>query len=243
MKSLIIIPCYNEEKRIELEAYDSFLASEQSNDLQLVFVNDGSTDKTDVVLKELQQNHENIKLISLEKNSGKAEAIRSAVLELKLEDYQYVGYIDADLASPLSEINRLLSIANERNDPPYLVLGSRIKILGLTSIKRKLSRHYFGRVFATIVSKMLKLPIYDTQCGLKLIRTDQAKALFEREFISSWLFDVELIFRLKELSSMASNRIIEVPLMQWEDKKGSKIKFWHFLSVPFELLRIYFRYR
>ena len=243
MKSLIIIPCYNEEKRIDLEAYDSFLASEHSNDLQLVFVNDGSTDKTDVVLKELQQNYENIKLISLEKNSGKAEAIRSAVLELKLEDYQYVGYFDADLASPLSEINRLLSIANERNDPPYLVLGSRIKILGLTSIKRKLSRHYFGRVFATIVSKMLKLPIYDTQCGLKLIRTDQAKALFEREFISSWLFDVELIFRLKELSSMASNRIIEVPLMQWEDKKGSKIKFWHFLSVPFELLRIYIRYR
>lgn len=90
---------------------------------------------------------------------------------------------------------------------------------------------------------MLQLPIYDTQCGAKLIHADVVSTLFKDSFLSKWLFDVELLFRLKKNYKDFEKRIIEVPLNKWEDVAGSKIKFSYFLKAPLDLLRIYLKYR
>jgi glycosyltransferase involved in cell wall biosynthesis len=238
--SLVIIPCYNEAKRIELDAFKEGLKS--INGLNLLFVNDGSSDDTAKILADFCGKQERAHFIDKKINQGKAEAIRTAVNSAALDNYDYVGYFDADLATPLNELPRMFKLIQEKNQP-YMLVGSRVKLLGLTQIKRKLSRHYIGRVFATIVSNMLKLSIYDTQCGAKLIRKDICGGLFEKPFASKWLFDVELFFRLKKIREDYNLRIIEMPLMKWEDKAGSKIGFTYYLQAPFDLLRIYLKYR
>ncbi|MBL4710109.1 MAG: glycosyltransferase family 2 protein [Flavobacteriales bacterium] len=239
--SLIIIPCYNESKRLPISQYESFFNSKKGSQLDFLFVNDGSSDNTIEVLRTLEQKYTNVKVLDLDKNVGKAEAIRQGMLRSVDLDYPYLGYFDADLATPLEEINRLLEMT-KKTPEPFLVMGSRVKLLGYSDIQRKLSRHYIGRVFATVVSNMLKLSVYDTQCGAKLIQRKVAFSLFEEPFLSKWLFDVELLFRLKKYDKNFDTRVVEVPIQKWEDVAGSKISTSYFLKAPLDLLRIYFSY-
>lgn len=237
LKLLIVIPCYNEAERLPIDEFKSFFSQASNQHIHFLFVNDGSSDDTSKILQNLSGNYEQVDFLDLKKNSGKAEAIRQGVLHSKNLDFDYIGYFDADLAAPLSEISTLSQRINSKK--PYMLLGARVKLLGSTVIKRKLSRHYIGRIFATIVSNMLKLAIYDTQCGAKLVRKDVAASIFIAPFISKWLFDVELLFRIKKQYREVENKIIEVPLKRWEDKSGSKIKFSYYFQAPFDLLKIY----
>lgn len=241
-RSLIIIPCYNESKRLPIPQYELFFKSEVGSKIDFLFVNDGSGDNTIEVLRAFELNYTNVRTLDLKVNGGKAEAIRQGMLASINLEYDYLGYFDADLATPLVEISRLLELT-KRTPKPFLVMGSRIKLLGYSDIQRKLRRHYIGRIFATVVSNMLKLPVYDTQCGAKLIQKEVAFELFQNPFISKWLFDVELLFRLKKRHSDFETRIVEVPLKKWEDVAGSKISASYFLKAPLDLLRIYFNYR
>ena len=112
-KSLIIIPCFNEAKRLPVEEYNSFF--EDNSSISFLFIDDGSTDKTLEILHNFKHNHSTVEVLSLNKNQGKAEAIRKGVLQVNEVDFDYIGYIDADLATPLNEIYRLLNQAN--NEP------------------------------------------------------------------------------------------------------------------------------
>ena len=192
MRNLTIIPCFNEEKRLKKERFKEFIGG--SEGIDFLFVNDGSLDNTLDGLLEIKKEHPNrVEVLDLKKNGGKGEAIRQGMLNSVDLGYDYIGYFDADLATPLDEIPRLLGYT-ERTLPPFIVMGSRIKLLGSTNIQRKLRRHYIGRVFATIVSNMLQLPIYDTQCGAKLIHNEIISTVFKEPFSSKWLFDVCLLY-------------------------------------------------
>jgi len=236
-----IIPCYNEAGRLNLAAFIDFLDSTSGQNVSFLFVDDGSKDDTKKMLHDFSSRHESIDLLALVKNVGKAEAIRQGFLSVN-EQLDYLGYLDADLATPLSEINHFRKIIGEKKRP-ILIMGSRVGLLGYSEIKRNMTRHYLGRIFATVVSNILQLPIYDTQCGAKIIQAQIAKEVFRDAFISKWLFDVELIFRIKKLKSDYRSRIVEVPLRKWEDKAGSKIAFTYFFQAPFDLIRIFLRYR
>lgn len=239
--TLLIIPCYNEEQRLPVEEINYFL--KHSNGIDLVFVNDGSTDKTIQMLKKLKELQANVEIIDLEKNQGKAEAVRTAMLKYKDSSYAYIGYFDADLATPLEEA--LHFIEKTFKHSPILIMGSRVNLLGSTEIDRKRYRHYFGRVFATVVSWMLNLSVYDTQCGAKLISRNAIPFAFKDKFTSAWLFDVEILFRLKKSSIFQAHTcpIIEVPLKKWKEKGSSKIPFTYLFKIPFELFQIYRRYK
>jgi hypothetical protein len=117
-------------------------------------------------------------------------------------------------------------------------MGSRIKLIG-NNVQRSLVRHYFGRIFATIVSQfVLKVAVYDTQCGAKVIDFETAKPIFSKPFISKWLFDVELLKRLKKIHNL-KEVVKEIPLEKWEEIRDSKIKVVDFFKIPFELFQIY----
>jgi dolichyl-phosphate beta-glucosyltransferase len=240
---LIIVPCYNEELRLPLDKFEEFI-SNYSN-IFFLFVNDGSKDNTSELLSaSVQKNSSNFFLLDLAKNCGKAEAVRHGMLEgLNQDRYDYIGFIDADLATPLEEIPYLISYANFFSKDKLFIFGSRIKLLGL-EIERSTIRHYFGRISATGASICLSLPVYDTQCGIKLFHKNIIYKLFESPFSSRWLFDVEIFFRLKSLFTEIEffKILIEVPLRKWREIPGTKIKLLDICRVPFELLKIYFRY-
>jgi dolichyl-phosphate beta-glucosyltransferase len=236
MNILIIIPFYNEVERINLESFHQIFNGFSSYNFLLV--DDGSSDKTIAVLEQFQSKFSAIEVLKLPKNVGKAEAIRSAVLSFSEADY--IAYYDADLATPFSELDRLIQFAVQ--NPKYkMVMGARIKLIG-NGVKRSLKRHYFGRIFATIVSQfVLKVAVYDTQCGAKVIDFKAAQHIFEKPFISKWLFDVELLKRLQTIHNL-KEVVKEIPLEKWEEIGKSKIKFVDFLRIPFQLFQIYRKY-
>ena len=100
----VIIPCYNEFNRLNTKEFSSFLSKEKNQHISFLFVNDGSQDNTIDLLRELASKFEKVSFINLEENVGKAEAIRQGVLHSKSQQFDYIGYFDADLAAPLDEI-------------------------------------------------------------------------------------------------------------------------------------------
>ena len=238
----LVVPCYNEAKRFSAEVFRSFL--DVHPNVSFLFVDDGSTDETLIKLTEFCNSlSKQSRVIALEGNSGKAEAVRQGILQVVDEDHEYIGYWDADLSTPLNEVdNLLLSLKRSNADAAF---GSRVKILG-HDIDRRLYRHLAGRVFATIASYTLGLPVYDTQCGAKLFVNNRSmKAVFNDPFVSGWSFDVEILRRYSILyqATEARMNIREVPLACWTHIAGSKVKASDFFYAIYELYRIKSYYR
>lgn len=240
-KVCIVIPCYNEADRFKSPEFLAFL--EKASDIDLCFVNDGSKDNTGKVLQQIHASMpERIHVVDYEDNRGKAEAVRSGFLYiLSLERYGAIAFADADLATPLAEMVRLITIY-QQNPEVLIVMGSRIERMGVT-IERKLYRHFTGRIFAAVISMLFHLNAYDTQCGAKVFDAGLAKIVFEKPFLSHWLFDVEMLLRVRNLRPDYNRIIHEIPLNIWLEQGNSKIRFSHLLKMPLQLWKIYFRYR
>jgi dolichyl-phosphate beta-glucosyltransferase len=243
--SIVVIPCFNEAARLDSETFRSFARSWP--DVQLLFVDDGSKDATIRMLDALQNAEpERISVLALPQNMGKAEAVRRGLLKACESRPAYTGFWDADLATPLEDIITFRQLLDERPEIE-MVFGSRVHLLG-RSVRRKLSRHYLGRVFATVAAFMLGVGIYDTQCGAKLFRvTDRFVKILEEPFIGGWIFDVEIIartIRARRGTDLppVSRIIYEHPLMVWRDVAGSKIRPLDLAKVAACLGRIYVKY-
>lgn len=238
----LIIPCYNEENRLNRSVILDFLCSNPS--VSFCFVNDGSRDRTLSKLKELQAERSgNIIVIDKPVNEGKAEAVRSGILEITgRKQYSIIGFWDADFSTPLSELNAMLE-SMSKDQGLIAVFGSRIKRMG-SFIERKTVRHIFGRVFSTFSNWILKVPFYDSQCGAKIFRAEAAGVAFEKKFITRWLFDVEILARIRNFYGIqkTSEIVLEQPLLRWKDIKGSKLKLMDYFNVPLDLIRIHLHY-
>jgi glycosyltransferase involved in cell wall biosynthesis len=240
MKTIVVVPCYNESKRLRQDDFLHYV--EQNDDVAFLFANDGSRDNTLEVLQELTAKHERLLMFDIQPNGGKAEAVRKGML-YAAEQFKpdYIAFWDADLATPLTEIEPMVKWADKGYDA---VMGLRLMRLG-AKVRRKTMRHYLGRCFATVASMMLNLPVYDTQCGSKLFRREVVEAIFQEQFITRWLFDVELLARYKQRYGVeqAIQKIYEYPLFQWEDVDGSQLKSRDFFKAPLELMKIRKRYK
>jgi glycosyltransferase involved in cell wall biosynthesis len=235
----IVVPCFNEEHRLSVDAFRDFKS------VDFLFVNDGSRDGTLRVLESLRDSEPlRISILNLEKNSGKAEAVRRGILAAMERSPHLVGFWDADLATPLTEIPLFLEVFETR--PAIdMVFAARVRLLG-RDISRRASRHYFGRVGATLISSSLGLAVYDTQCGAKLFRTnDGMREIFATPFLSRWIFDVEIIARYVQQRGRdaAANAIYELPIRVWHDVKGSKVTSRDFVRALRDLWKIHRAYR
>ena len=242
--SIIVVPCYNEARRLNTRAFTRYRSS--GHWVEFLFVNDGSHDDTLDVLKRAQcESPDTVRVRDHQPNQGKAEAVRTGMLEALATDADFVGYWDADLATPLDALPRFLAVLEERPGID-MVLGSRVKLLGRT-IERHTWRHYLGRVFATLVSEMLHLAVYNTQCGAKLFRaTDELRHVLARPFTTSWLFDVEILARLIAQSPGGTDAVArclyELPLDEWRDVPGSKLTRGAYVRAATSMVKLYREY-
>jgi dolichyl-phosphate beta-glucosyltransferase len=237
----IVVPCYNAQKVFDPGAYHSFLSKHVNT--MICFVNDGSTDDSIIRLNKVREAFPDRAIVlSHQKNKGKAEAVRTGMLHCSQHfNYKYMAYLDVDLSVSLNECHALTQHLNNGID---FVFGSRIAIVG-SVIERKFFRFVTGRIIATFISNILRLKVYDTQCGCKLFTKGLAEKLFDSPFCSKWLFDVELFFRMYGLygKDNAIRKMIEIPLKKWEHKEDSKVSYGYFFKLFTDLYKIRKKYK
>lgn len=227
----LAVPCFDERKRLDV---GRFAEGAERNNLQILFVDDGSNDGTANFIAERIKDTPRLGLLRCEQNRGKGAAVRAGVLQLATEcpEAEWIGFWDSDLSTPLDEVRHMLNFHEMEGGEVDAIWASRVMRAG-SHIERRFKRHLFGRLFATAAGEMLGVRAYDTQCGAKLFRREVVPAVFEKEFVSRWIFDVELYQRL------GHDRILECPVLSWTDQPGSKISVLReFPQVLGDLLRI-----
>ncbi|WP_394848922.1 glycosyltransferase [Pendulispora brunnea] len=235
----VVVPCYNEGRRLDPGGFGELTAA--SPDISLLFVNDGSSDDTEERLREIERTRPSqIGVLSLSKNVGKGEAVRRGMLSAFDDGPDAVGYYDADLSTPPSELLRMWDVLRDKDIA--VLLAARVGLLG-TAIERHAFRHFSGRVFATFASMALNLRVYDTQCGAKLFAASPAlRAALADPFVSRWAFDVELLGRLltgtEHIAPLRQDELQELPLQAWADVPGSKLHIGSMVKTTSELLLI-----
>ncbi|MGZ8375798.1 MAG: glycosyltransferase [Gemmatirosa sp.] len=243
----LVVPCYDEAHRLDPGAF--VRALDAMSALRLLFVDDGSTDATRAVLDAIvDARPARATVLALARNGGKAHAVRAGLRHVLADAgaprAAYVGYWDADLATPLAALPELVGVLRARS-ACHAVIASRVLLLGCR-IERRAARHYMGRVFATAASVALRMPVYDTQCGAKLFRVGAPlAAALEAPFTSRWAFDVELLARLRAATDGQDvhDCFVEHPLAAWRDVPGSKVTVAAALRTGLDLARIAVRTR
>lgn len=206
----VIIPAHNEENRLPdtLEQVFRFL-EKQSFDSELVVVENGSTDKTFEVAQRFAGGHPNCRVLQSEK--GKGAAVRRGMLEARGE-YRFM--CDADLSMPVEETLKFIPPGLDSFD---LAIASR-EAKGAVRYNEPPYRHLGGRGINYIIQLLILPGLNDTQCGFKCLRADVAEELFNRQTLSGWSFDIELLY----LARRRRYRIREIPI-HWYYHSETKV--------------------
>lgn len=232
-KTCIVIPFYNESDRIDTDYLNSILSIKK---VDYVFVNDGSTDDTIAKLSEYKNK---VKIISYEKNRGKAEAVRAGLVYASQKEYDLVGYLDSDGAFPYVEVSNFIKFSTlkfEQNNDIGVIIASRLRIAG-RNINRETGRLIISYLIKICLFIIFKDKPKDTQSGLKLIRNSSIlKKYLNNKFKTRWFFDVELMYYMKNYC-----RIYEFPVDSWSDIKGSNLTIKSIIYVIADLVKLAYK--
>ena len=231
----IVIPCYNEAERLDSVAFLGFLDTHPG--YAICLVDDGSSDGTVEIMEKMRgSNPDQVIVLTNPQNLGKAGTVRHGMLECAKMDFEYISFLDADLATPFSEIPRITQEMIQQYGAD-IAFGARVVRMG-AAIDRTRSRHYFGRVFSSVADFFLGVECYDSQCGAKTFHRDTILTLFTDEFVSKWFFDLELVIR----GQRAGYKQVEIPLKSWREVSGSRLKVKDFIMTPVHIWKIRKRY-
>ena len=222
----IAIPAYNEAPRLPLflRQLEAELKPLKAASVELLVVDDGSRPEerdahrsaTDALAAVFGGTPHSAVFVESPRNQGKASAIRLG-WDRARSDADWLGFLDADGAVPAHEVARLVGMLG-RADFDALA-SSRIRMAGHTIVRSEF-RHFQGRIFATLTEVLLKLGLYDPQCGYKLFRAEYLRPVLGRLKEKTWLLDVEVL----SLIARAGGRIREEPI-DWADTGVSKVRF------------------
>ena len=224
----IIVPAFNEAGRIaeSVRKIDAFIRQSPLR-LELIVVDDGSTDDTANVVRAL--NVKGLRFIRNTENHGKGYTVRQGVLAARGE---YVLFTDADLSAPIEEMDKLFQVA--LRDGADVVIGSRSLDRRCIENHQSRLREFGGIVFNKMVQLFLALRLQDTQCGFKLFHRERSRRAFERQTTSGFGFDPELLFLAKR-----DGLTIREVSVRWSHREGSKVKFLRDgIRMFFDLARI-----
>lgn len=225
MELSIIIPAFNEEKRLgdTLESIKSFMDSKEF-DYEVILVDDGSSDATSEIAKNTSLFKKGfLKILQNDGNRGKGYSVKRGVADSK---GKYILFSDADLSTPISEFDKLMEGINKGAD---IVIGSRSIKTSKIEIRQPLYRQTMGRVFNLIIKCVLGEKFNDTQCGFKLFIGKAAKSLFDQLTVMGFAFDVEILFLARKNGFKVEERGVE-----WKNSSDSKV---HPLRSSLEMLK------
>lgn len=224
----IVVPVYNEHGRLErsLSALASFCDRRGAADV--VIVNDGSTDDSVAMATRFARQDPRIRVIDEGGHQGKGATVRRGMLAATGD---WILFTDADLSTPLEEVDTLLRAAEQAS--AVGAIGSRAVDRSLVGVHQARAREWSGRFFNVVMRGMIGLSFKDTQCGFKLYRRDAAGAIFSRQRLPGFAFDVEDLY----IAARLNLRIVEVPV-RWNDAGASSVTLASGGRAFADLLRI-----
>jgi dolichyl-phosphate beta-glucosyltransferase len=225
----IVVPAYNEEDRLPktLRLLDEFLNKQQWEFREVIVVDDGSKDATVNVAEDFARDHEGVRVIKNPGNRGKGYAVRHGMQHANGE---WCLFTDADLSAPIDELDKLFQATDSGAD---VAIGSRALDRSLIGIHQPGMRETAGKLFNAVMRLAVGLKISDTQCGFKLFSAKAAKAIFPRQQLDRFGFDVEVLF----LAKICGFRIAEIPV-RWDHYEGSRVGMLTGLRAFAELVEI-----
>jgi glycosyltransferase involved in cell wall biosynthesis len=235
LSTYVVVPCYNEEHRLNIDYWNNLIGR---LDYHWIFVNDGSTDGTRSKLDQLK----NVRVLDLENNVGKAEAIRAGInhaIQWETKSELVISYLDSDGAFGLDDIERIFKVFWSKLEKTEIeaVWASRVALAG-RNISRSSSRHYLSRVIISIIGGFDRHIPYDPQTGFKIFYLNKKMLpLFGEKFRTRWFFDIEIIRRWQRLKGNKIE-IWEEPVDYWSDVKGSKVNKFQYFRIIREILYI-----
>jgi dolichyl-phosphate beta-glucosyltransferase len=220
----IVVPAYNESQRItaSLERICHY-AKSKPLPVEVVLVDDGSTDTTAEIMLEYEKRHPFVRALRHKPNRGKGYTVREGVLAAQGE---FVLFTDADLSAPIQEADKLLAAIESSGADA--AIGSRALERNLIGVHQPWFREVAGRSFNRMARLMTGLRLRDTQCGLKLFRRGSTRRAFELMRTEGFGFDPELLFLIVRLKG----NVLEIPV-HWNDHPATKVRFWHDSSRMF----------
>lgn len=226
----IVVPAYNEEKRLplSLQKIETYLKSRDFS-YEMIVVDDGSRDATREVISQFAATRPWVRLLHYDTpsghplNRGKGYAVRQGVLHSSGRDLLFT---DADLSSPIGEMEKLLPPIS-RGDFD-VAFASRALPTSILKIHQPWYREWMGRTFNLFVQSIIGTTIRDTQCGFKAFRGEAAKDIFRRAQIDGFGFDTEVLFLAQKLKY----RVVEVPV-EWQHYDNSRVNP---LVAPFSMI-------
>ena len=207
----VIIPAYNEERRIKqtISGLRSYLKSKKYA-YEIIAVDDGSTDGTVTVLKDMPAS--DLRIITITR-SGKGTAVKEGILSA---NYEYVFFMDADSSTDAGEIVKFINIFKKERDMD-VIIGSRY-LKGGSVIIQPPFRNFVGKTFSFVKSKLLGINFYDSQCGFKAFRLETAKKIFSKSVIKGFSFDVEILY-----IALLNNIKVKEVSVEWKHKPGGHV--------------------
>lgn len=209
----IVLPAYNEAARIgaSLDKITDY-AQHHAWTVEVIVVNDGSTDNTADIVRQYTVQHPWLRLIDNPGNRGKGFSVRNGMLHARGD---ILLFSDADLSSPIEEADKLIAAIQAGAD---VAIGSRWVRKELQVVPQPLRRQILGRMFNLALRLVLGLNFKDTQCGFKAFRRSAAELVFTQQQVETWGFDPELLY----LAKKAGLRIVEVPVC-WAHSEGTRL--------------------
>jgi len=212
----IIVPAYNEEQRLGrgLSRIREYFETRPGGlgAIEILVVDDGSTDDTARIAEKWARDEPSIRLISNGKNRGKGYSVRHGMLEAR---GRVAIFTDADLSSPIGESEKLLAAIRDGNE---IAIGSRAVDRSLIFGHQSRLREIAGMIFNAWVRIFTGLPFQDTQCGFKAFVREPSLIVFEQQQIEGFGFDPEILF----LARRHGLRTAEVPV-RWAHDPGTKV--------------------
>lgn len=226
----IVIPAYNEEHRLPatLDAVGRYVETKQLDFVEILVVDDGSSDRTADVVRRAAAADPRIRLLQNPGNRGKGYSVRHGMREARGE---WVLFTDADLSAPIEDLDRLEQAVTRENAGG--AIGSRAVDRSLVLKHQSPFREFSGRMFNLAMRLVTGLPYRDTQCGFKLFRRDVAQRIASLQLLEGFGFDVEIL----HIARRHGYRIVEVPV-RWANVEGTKVSLWKGLAAFFDPLRV-----
>ena len=224
----LIIPCYEEERRLpaSLARIEEYLEA-SGRTYEILVVDDGSTDGTARVAEAAAERNSRIRVLRYERNEGKGYAVRYGAAEASGE---WVLFSDADLSTPIEQLEKFIPYLDQGFD---VVIGSRALAESDLRVRQPWWRERAGRLMNVCIRCASGLPFPDTQCGFKLFTRRAARDIFPQLTVNRWVFDVEILVLARKLGY----QVRDVPVT-WINSGESRVRLSHSVNILRELIQI-----